>query len=223
MVYGKLKGYVFEAFERKAIKWNLFSVAIYQFLFMNSALVSNGTSVDPRFSGVTLTGFELPKWINFTATGLLVFSTIGVALIFSHLFFRRNAKPDLTFLTCWASFLIWWIPVKNLPEFYLMAVPFFHSLQYLLFAAKLEGNELKQKSVQAPKMIVIVVLTVLAGIAGFEIAPAALDMYFSTAVHQSAWFFVAAAAIFFNVHHFFIDSVVWKFDQQEVKNAFFQG
>ncbi len=224
MVYGKLKGYVFLNFERQAIKWNLFLVANYQFLFMNKLLMEVGSSTDPRFPGVVLTGFTLPPWVYFWATTLLVISTIGVLLIFGDLFFRRKNKPDLTFLACWASFLIWWIPVKSLPEFYLMAVPFFHSLQYLLFAAKIEDGELKKRSTaQAPRMIAVVVLTVLAGIAGFELVPVALDTYFVTSINQSAWFFMAAAAIFFNIHHFFIDSVVWKFNQEEVKRAFFVG
>jgi hypothetical protein len=219
MVCAKLRGYAFTRMDRLGIKANLFSVVIYQFLYMNRLLAAAGASADPRFPGVSLTGFELPSWIYSVSTATLALSTFLVGCILFDLFARRRHRPDASFLVCWVSFLIWWIPIKNLPEFYLMAVPFFHSLQYLLFAAKMEGAS--QKSPSTFKTSIVVIFITLAGVAGFELIPSSLDLYLATSINQSAWFFMGATAIFINVHHFFIDSVVWKFEQAEMKRAFF--
>jgi hypothetical protein len=78
-----------------------------------------------------------------------------------------------------------------------------------------------QKSPSTFKTSIVVIFITLAGVAGFELIPSSLDLYLATSINQSAWFFMGATAIFINVHHFFIDSVVWKFEQAEMKRAFF--
>ncbi|MGZ6358624.1 MAG: hypothetical protein ACXWP1_05675, partial [Bdellovibrionota bacterium] len=152
---------------------------------------------------------------------LLLCTTLGALWIFAKIAFVQKKRLDANFLVPWASFLVWWVPLKNLPEFYFLAVPFFHSLQYLLFASKLESKALEGRPNAKPKMIILVVLTVIAGVAGFELVPSALDSYLATSSGQSTWFFVSVAGVFLNVHHFFIDSAVWKFGQREVQEAFF--
>ncbi|MGZ3686339.1 MAG: hypothetical protein ACXVCI_20975, partial [Bdellovibrionota bacterium] len=221
MVYAKLRGYFFSHWDRTLLKWNLFAVAFYQFSYLNRSLLEVGSSADPRFPGILITGFELPSWSYGFFTALLLCTTLGALWIFAKIAFVQKKRLDANFLVPWASFLVWWVPLKNLPEFYFLAVPFFHSLQYLLFASKLESKALEGRPNAKPKMIILVVLTVIAGVAGFELVPSALDSYLATSSGQSTWFFVSVAGVFLNVHHFFIDSAVWKFGQREVQEAFF--
>lgn len=221
MIYARLRGYAFTALERQMIKANLYGVAVYQFVYINSLLENAGSSADSRFPGIVITAFHFsPLFQNLTTT-FLWGSTAVVALILIRLFRARREWPEPNFLVSWLSFLVWWIPAKALPEFYVLAVPFFHSLQYLAFAAKLEDTRAHGSRFPKPRIVALVLLTLCAGIAAFEVVPSALDQAFSTATEQSALFFVSAAGVFINIHHFFIDSVVWKFHQEEIRRAFF--
>jgi hypothetical protein len=62
-------------------------------------------------------------------------------------------------------------------------------------------------------------MLLLVGFSAFELVPSLLDRAFQTEWYLKTWFFMIAFAVFINVHHFFIDSVVWKFNQDEVRNS----
>ena len=59
----------------------------------------------------------------------------------------------------------------------------------------------------------------LLGFAAFELVPSILDKELSTDISPTAWFFAAAFPIFINIHHFFIDSVAWKFHDSDVQKG----
>ena len=62
-------------------------------------------------------------------------------------------------------------------------------------------------------------LLLLIGFCAFELVPNLLDNAFQTEWYLKTWFFMIAFAVFINVHHFFIDSVVWKFNQAEIRKS----
>ncbi len=66
-------------------------------------------------------------------------------------------------------------------------------------------------------------LLLVVGFLAFELGPNILDNGPETPWELKAWFFLFAFVVFLNVHHFFIDSVVWKFKQSEVRDNLLMG
>ncbi|AUN97991.1 hypothetical protein C0V70_07690 [Bacteriovorax stolpii] len=91
-------------------------------------------------------------------------------------------------------------------EYSLYAIPFFHSLQYLLFASKIEGHH----QMAFKSHLVQVFFLVLAGVLFFEMVPNYLDILFGTVTGLGTIFFYIAFPVFINIHHFFIDSCIWR-------------
>ena len=62
-----------------------------------------------------------------------------------------------------------------------------------------------------------IAILILVGYLAFELIPTSLDKGLDTEWNLKTSFFLVSFAVFINIHHFFIDSVVWKFDQPEVR------
>ena len=58
---------------------------------------------------------------------------------------------------------------------------------------------------------------VLAGWLAFEFVPNEIDTALGTFKSWQMFFFFTAATLFINIHHYFIDNVVWRFNSPEVK------
>jgi hypothetical protein len=58
---------------------------------------------------------------------------------------------------------------------------------------------------------------VMAGWLAFEMVPNTLDTALGTFGAWHMFFFFTAAMLFINVHHYFIDNVLWRFKDPEVR------
>jgi hypothetical protein len=103
----------------------------------------------------------------------------------------------------------------------MMAVPFFHSLQYLPFVYRVERPSVKKGYWFYPNATFRVLILCLIGFAAFEFIPNVLDEKLNTAGHQVPLFFLIAFVVSLNIHHFFIDSVVWKFNDPKIRETLF--
>jgi hypothetical protein len=93
----------------------------------------------------------------------------------------------------------------------------FHSLQYLTFAYKMEHTRLRGEPRRELKATILVSGLVLAGWLAFELVPNTLDVAVGTFAAWNMFFFFTAAMLFINVHHYFIDNVLWRFKDPEVR------
>jgi hypothetical protein len=224
MVYAAYDQYPLSLLQRRVIKLNLFSIAFFNF-FSNWAYtsaenpVTEGTS---NFYGVPLANLGISDHLVqffFVLTVVLSISVVGI--LFWN-FKKSGKKPTVNFLIAWLAFHIWWIPLNRHNEYYFLVVPFFHSLQYLPFGYRLE----RVKTVASQSFYNLTArfsVLVFLGFCGFELIPNLLDRHYDTMEHYQVFFFFVALPVFINVHHFFIDSVVWKFDHPSVKNGLFQS
>jgi len=222
MVYAFYDGYNLTSWQRLLLKSSVFSVAIYQFVYMAHAMEQysvGGAIQDQRFQGFYMTSIGLPDWMLVWSTVAMIILTIGgvAALVLKY----RSSKqlPSLNFLVPWIAFYVWWVPISNLPEYYLLMVPFFHSLQYLPFALRVENTKIKRNRWYSAQVSLRIMALLAVGLFAFELIPSVLDKKLETDVYQSAWFFATAFAVFLNIHHFFIDSVVWKLKDKEVGSS----
>jgi hypothetical protein len=63
-----------------------------------------------------------------------------------------------------------------------------------------------------------VAAVLLAGWLAFELVPGAFDALLGTSAALGISFFVIAAMLFINNHHYFIDNVIWRFADPEVRS-----
>jgi hypothetical protein len=224
MVFSRFDQYTLSSLQKRTIKYSLLALAVYQFLFSSELMdqAANTGYQDQRFPGISMIPLALPHWIlqlSEVAAGSL-FLIVIVMLIRKYL--KEKKAPSWIFIVTWLSIYFWWVQVLNLPEYYYLAVPFFHSLQYLPFAYKMERSKISSDRWTATMISLRVVGIFILGFLVFELIPSNLDRMLETDVAQTTWFFVTAVAVFVNIHHFFIDSVVWRLQQHSVDKVLFK-
>ena len=130
-------------------------------------------------------------------------------------------KPSGLFLLPMVTFAIWWLPSLVQNDFYMYLVPFFHSLQYLCFVRKSENvafdevnpeNEISSFARFSTYVLGLVVVGWLV----FEMIPSFLDSGKSGINIEGVGFFFICATLFINIHHYFIDNVLWRFQTSDV-------
>lgn len=220
MVYARFGNYKLSSKQCLVLKWSTFSVAAYQFVYIANLMSQysvDGQIQDSRFQGIQLSAIGFPNG----AVTLLGFMVSGFALL-SCLIFLKNyletkSFPPVNLIVPWIAFHVWWIPIGNLPEYYLLMIPFFHSLQYLPFAFRVDLQKFKL-GFWHPLFVFLNGFVLLAiGFLAFELVPTFLDSSISMSSDRTPLFFVTTFAVFINIHHFFIDSVVWKLKDQTVR------
>lgn len=150
---------------------------------------------------------------------LNILAVTGVFLLFFVLLRRKvsgKSLPNLIALTPLLAIYVWlWVPLKN--DAYLYMIPFFHSLQYLLFSGTFTRGKVNESGRGWSGYLWwwggAFVLAALA----FHFVPKGLD---SLALHDgtlSSGLFMVSFLLFINIHHYFIDNVIWRGDNPEVR------
>jgi hypothetical protein len=212
MVYAYFDEYAFTRRQRDLTKGALFS--IWGMNFVHANLVGAGNT----FSQFTYYSFDLPD-IAGPAAELMVGA--GFLLVVYKVFYanyrRGGQRPSLNLLVPFVALYIWWLPQTRQSEFYFLLTPLFHSLQYLAFVYKMEDSRLRRSEHREVRATALVVLVVLAGWMAFELVPNSIDNALGTFTAWKMFFFFTAATLFINIHHYFIDNVLWRFRDPEVR------
>jgi hypothetical protein len=222
MVYGHYDKYPMSRVQRAWIKASLFSVAFFNFFYLSiyAPEYNNNPLGKSYFFNIPLVPLGLPKILIPLSAAAMVITAVGVIYGVFYLNHKRaGKKPSWNLVIPWIAFFVWWAPFFRQTEYYLSAIPFFHSLQYLPFAYRLEAPKIKIGKWFNLNRSLRLGLLLLVGFSAFELVPSMLDHTFQTEWYLKTWFFMIAFAVFINVHHFFIDSVVWKFNQVEIRNS----
>lgn len=216
MVYAKLDNYRLNTLERNIIRYALLSTWWVTWLYSNC---SEGTY---PFYGLNIHRLNLPYvWFQasyFVVSGLF----IAVAVVFLMKYYREKQSPGWNFLVPMLALLIWHIPMLGNPQFfYLLA--FFHSLQYFPFVAKVEKTRYRvnNRPKQTVRLLAFFAIMMLLGYLSFDLAPQQLDQSLQSRNLFNASFFMIAFLAFINIHHYFIDNVLWRFKNKDVKQLLF--
>ena len=213
MVYAYLDRYAFSPAQRTLTKWALLSIWGMNFVYNNIGGAQNS------FSQFTYYSFDLPD-IAGPISQAIVFA--GLLLVVSKVFYanyrRTGQRPSWNLLVPFIALYVWWLPQTRQYEFYFLLTPLFHSLQYLAFVYKMEDTRLKALPNREIRGTVLVVGLILAGWMAFELVPNTIDNALGTFNAWKMFFFFTAAMLFINIHHYFIDNVLWRFRDPRVKN-----
>ncbi|MGZ3712686.1 MAG: hypothetical protein ACXVBE_13060, partial [Bdellovibrionota bacterium] len=162
----------------------------------------------------------LPPVLEILAKVALIAGILGFIYFVVIANFQKSRKlPSANFLVPLVAFYAWWVPLIPQKEFYFMMVPFFHSLQYLPFAYRMELKQLASKPHAEKRFAIRLLLLLAIGFAAFEAIPGALDSNLSSSLGNIPLFFTISFVVFINIHHFFLDSVLWRFQDEKMKSA----
>jgi hypothetical protein len=147
---------------------------------------------------------------------------------------RRDGRlPLITPLTALLSSIWSWSIYSSIDPLVVYVIPALHSVQYIDFVWLLRGNEAREREgppwfeTSAPVRLGSLALSALGlGWVLFHGAPAALDdtlvarrgRFFDAALGATPYF--AAIYTFVNIHHFFMDSVIWRRDNPKTRYLF---
>jgi len=217
MVYAKFDGYVFTSGQRSLTKWALMSIWWLTFAHTNR----DGSRF--AFSDFTYYGLDLPDWLVPLTAGVVAAGLLAVAwFVFWRNYRDRGAIPSLNMLVPFVALYLWWLPLTRQQEFYLLLTPLFHSLQYLAFVYRMEQSRLSTLPRAEIRATILTVGLVTAGWLAFELIPNSLDVQLGTYASWRMFFFFTAAMLFINVHHYFIDNVLWRFNDADVRRYLLQ-
>ena len=218
MVYAHYDGYPLSPRQRTIAKWTLLAVWLMAFVD------NNIDGVFRELAGFNYSSFDLPDvaaplaWIIVGGTLAL----LGYEVVYAN--YRATGRwPGANMLVPFAAIYVWWLPLTRQPEFYLLLTPLFHSLQYLAFVYKMEDTRLRTTRRPEVRATLLIAGTILAGWLAFEFLPVLADERFATFDRWGFYFFIIAATLFINIHHYFIDNVLWRFSDPVVRGYLLSG
>jgi hypothetical protein len=205
LLYARRAGFVIGGFER----WTLSAFILSTFILITAR--ENVAAKDNAFWGIIYPSFRLPEW----APDLALLWTCVTAVLLAFAVVRwsiRNGRmlPPIVLVPVVAQ-VCWFVVGGSVPLYYIF-LPAFHSLQYLFLAWSTQLKEVKdERGIQPSRRFVVretlrwSVFVVVGGVAIFRGLPLLLE----AGGYTWALSFAAVAATA-NIHHFFVDGVIWK-------------
>ncbi len=220
LVTSSMHKYFYSNLEKGILKFNMYALWMTSFLSLNIGMFEQ-----PPYWGITYMSLNFPITALYTAYGL----TAGSLLVGGVLMLRRISKtkqwPPTISIIGFASIYAWFLPVLFNPIFFL-AIPFFHSIQYFTFVFALKKKEEMAKSHSLKRVLSsLVIFTTIAIVSGallFEGIPRLLNEvidYNHSLFGEGLFLFLFS--VFINIHHYFIDNVIWRKDNEKVKSYLF--
>lgn len=212
MVYASYERYPLNSVQRESIRWSLLSIWWYSFVY-------NGLQGEGTFWGLRYRTWILPPG-SLTLTGWLFTAlTVWTAYVVLWRNWKVGARPSPTLLAPYLAMLVWFTPGLRQTDYFLYMVPFFHSLQYLAFVYRVERSTAGESAWQ---LGLVASALLVSGWLSFEVVPGNLDESFDNMRTFGFSFFLIAANLFINIHHYFLDNVLWRVREDErVRAALF--
>jgi hypothetical protein len=185
-----------------------------------------GRTVEEK--GLIYTTLAHPAWLE-PATRAVFFLSAAPAALLLLLKWRRDGALRLSPLLGFLASVWLWTVYSGIDPLFMYLIPALHSLQYLYFVWLMKRNQARAHegppSFGRPVAVVLGSLAasaVLLGLALFHVLPAALDGALvdarSARVSElGATPYFAAIFTFVNLHHYFMDAVLWRRDNPETR------
>lgn len=207
------KGFYFSSLERWALKLNLYSIAALSFVNGNLQLRNRD------YFGVTYFTWGLDQWI-LNAVYAAVALTFALLMALSlRKWIRQGFCLPLVGTTAFVAIYAWYIPAMYHPIFWYM-IPFFHSFQYLLFVAALKKGQAadQPRGRQLEILGGFTAVCIITALLSFKIFPEWFDGHiWYDHFRLGPSLFVAIFSVFINIHHYFIDNVIWRRDNPDMR------
>ena len=206
LLYARRAGYPIGPWERRAL-----SAFIYGAFLVSTARAESGfTGAD--YYGMHYSGLGIPDWVATALSVVMYAGLVGFLISVVRRYSKEGKLPPYVLAVVGASQFVWFVVGYHAPLFYLF-VPAFHSLQYLLIAWVMEMGE-KPVQMKAPAATVRWYAVNVAGGAFLFWGIPQIVHYFGTPLNLATAVVIAGVQI----HHFFVDGVIWKLKNPRVAN-----
>jgi hypothetical protein len=187
-----------------------------------------GTEVEEK--GVVFTTVVHPLWLERATHAVFLATACALLVILVRKRRREGRLPIATPLTALLCSVWSWSIYSSIDPLVVYAIPALHSVQYLYFVWLLRRGEARER--EGPPWFEPSAATRLAALAAsalglgwllFHGAPSLLDDLLVPRRLPAAWAalgptpYFAALYTFVNVHHFFMDSVIWRRENAETR------
>ncbi len=164
-------------------------------------------------------------WLEPLALVVVSLSTLALIVVLAQKVRREGPLPLLTPLTALLCSVWAWLVFSSIDPLVIYVVPALHGLQYLYFVRLMKGNRAKERQgppwFEAPvatRLLLLAFSAIALGWLLFRGLPPALDDLFALhGPHLGATPFFAAIYALVNLHHYFMDSVIWRRDNPETR------
>jgi hypothetical protein len=216
LLYARRCGFSVNELERKALAGFVFLT----FIVANArAEVGNGHAT---FYGVTYPTLGFHQWVpNLLEVAMWVCGAAFVVLMLWRVVRGRGFIPPIVLLpaVAQAAWFVQIVPGAH-PLNFVVLVPFFHSLQYLLIAWGVQMKETLDEKKARPSMAFVAaesarwaVVCFAGGATLFWVLP-----HIGAHFGQSYGFSEAVILTVVQLHHFFVDGVIWKLKNPRVQS-----
>ena len=213
MIYARRAGFRVGKLERFAFSGFIFGTYIFS--------TARGESLlgDHTYYGIKVPWLGIsPKIPEYVEYGMYACGALLLLLVIRWSIVNRRILPPIVLLPAAAQF-IWFVPGSRIPNFNEF-VPMFHSLQYMLIAWSMQLKERVDVTGAAPTRWFAFgesarwfVINVAGGAILFYILPE-----FTAKAGWSTQFTYPVILSAVQIHHFFVDGVIWKLKNPKVSS-----
>ena len=213
--------------EKKLLLVNGYVVWIYSWMALNMELH------EQTFYGVKYFTLGLPRILLTAGAWATVLTTAALIVALAHRVVVRRQPVSWNGIVGYVCSLYLWVIAFYADPILTLFVPAFHSLQYMLFVWRYQLNKAvvdvgrARFSAAGSRAVMVRLATFSAfglalGFAGFVLIPALLEV--GLAPDAALWgptVFSFMCVAWINLHHYFIDNVIWRRDNTDVRRFLF--
>jgi len=211
LLYARRAGYDISAGERRALAAFLFGT------FLVSTARAEVSTAPHSFFGILYPGLGLPGELVIVLKILMYAGGLHFLLSTYRRFVKNGERLPLVLPVIAVAQYVWFVVGYFYPAFYLL-VPMFHALQYLLIAWVMELKENHSGRTAGQITIAWGTANILCGAALFLVLPRTVAA-FGVPLDLALGVIIAGVQI----HHFFVDGVIWKLRNPRVANPLTVG
>jgi len=210
LLYSRRAGYAISTTERRALSMFLFGT------FLVSTAQAETYLQSLSFVGIVYPSLGIPWQLVAVLKLLMYVGGLQFLLSASQRYLRGDRLPFIVPIVAVAQY-VWFVVGIYAPSFYVF-VPVFHALQYLLIAWVMELKEHRSGRTTGQITAVWGIVNVLGGAGLFWALPRAVA-FFGVSLDLATAVLIAGIQI----HHFFVDGVIWKLRNPRVANPLTVG
>lgn len=186
--------------------------------------------------GLTYYTFAIPDAAWYGMAAVAGATTIATGAMLARKWRADRGAIAINGLVAYVTTLYVWVVFARLNPLFLLIIPAFHSLQYLLVVWRFQLNVEDGRTVAAEsvgdvrrlpwaarcRFAAFVAIGLVLGFCGFWLAPSVLKIavaYDTETFGATLYLFVFW--IFINVHHYFLDNVLWRRENPETRDYLF--
>ncbi len=228
-VLSAIRRIYYSEIEKRLLLINGYVVWIYSWMALNKTLH------EEKLYGVAYYTFDLPSILLTIGGAAAALTTAAVVVAFAVRILVRKQAVSWNGAVGYSCALYLWLLAFYYDLIFAIFIPAFHSLQYLLFTWRYQLNKVSSEVAAVPETPVarlprpalvrfakFVGWGVVLGWVGFIGLPALFHVGLSPdPARFGSSVFVFIFVLWINIHHYFIDNVIWRRDNEDVRKYLF--